>query len=184
MILETGELAQFANGSVLVKFGETTILSTATASASERPGTGFFPLTVDYEEKMYSGGRIPGGFFKREGRPTENAILNGRAIDRTIRPLFPDDLRRDVVVSNLLLAVDYDFSPKVAALIGTSAALAISDIPWKGPVAAAQVGLINGEIIVNPDYDDYCDSELDLYVAGTSEKIIMKEDEVNEVHED
>jgi polyribonucleotide nucleotidyltransferase len=133
---------------------------------------------------MYSVGRIPGGFFKREGRPTENAILNGRAIDRTIRPLFPEDLRRDVVVSNLLLAVDYDFSPKVAALIGTSAALAISDIPWKGPVAAAQVGLINGEIIVNPDYDDYCDSELDLYVAGTSEKIMMIEAAANEVPED
>ena len=184
LVLETGELAQFANGSVLVKFGDTTILSTATASASERPGMGFFPLTVDYEEKMYSVGRIPGGFFKREGRPTENAILNGRAIDRTIRPLFPEDLRRDVVVSNLLLSVDYDFSPKVAALIGTSAALAISDIPWNGPVAAAQVGLIDGEIIVNPDYDDYCDSELDLYVAGTSEKIMMIEAAADEVPED
>lgn len=184
LVLETGELAQFANGSVLVKFGETTILSTATASASERPGMDFFPLTVDYEEKMYSVGRIPGGFFKREGRPTESAILNGRAIDRTIRPLFPEDLRRDVVVSNLLLSVDYDFSPKVAALIGTSAALAISDIPWKGPVAAAQVGLIDGEIIVNPSYDDYCDSELDLYVAGTSEKIMMIEAAADEVPED
>lgn len=184
LVLETGELAQFASGSVLLKFGETTILSTATASASERPGMSFFPLTVDYEEKMYSVGRIPGGFFKREGRPTENAILNGRAIDRTIRPLFPEGLRRDVVVSNLLLAVDYDFSPKVAALIGSSAALAISDIPWNGPVAAAQVGLIDGEIIVNPDYEDYIDSELDLYVAGTSEKIMMIEAGANEVSEE
>lgn len=184
LVLETGELAQFANGSVLVKFGETNILSTATASDSERPGMSFFPLTVDYEEKMYSVGRIPGGFFKREGRPTENAILNGRAIDRTIRPLFAEGLRRDVVVSNLLLSVDYDYSPKVAALIGASAALAISDIPWNGPVAAAQVGLINGKIIVNPDYDDYCDSELDLFVAGTSEKVMMIEAGADEVSED
>ncbi|NLC26468.1 MAG: polyribonucleotide nucleotidyltransferase [Fastidiosipila sp.] len=184
LVLETGELAQFANGSVLVKFGETNILSTATASDSERPGMSFFPLTVDYEEKMYSVGRIPGGFFKREGRPTENAILNGRAIDRTIRPLFAEGLRRDVVVSNLLLSVDYDYSPKVAALIGASAALAISDIPWNGPVAAAQVGLIDGKIIVNPDYDDYCDSELDLFVAGTSEKVMMIEAGADEVSED
>ncbi|MDD4540893.1 MAG: polyribonucleotide nucleotidyltransferase [Eubacteriales bacterium] len=184
LVLETGELAQFANGSVLVKFGETTILSTATASDSERPGMSFFPLTVDYEEKMYSVGRIPGGFFKREGRPTENAILNGRAIDRTIRPLFPEGLRRDVVVSNLLLSVDYDYSPKVAALIGASAALAISDIPWNGPVAAAQVGLVEGEIIVNPDYDDFCDSDLDLYVCGTKDKIMMIEAGANEVPED
>ncbi|HZW97838.1 MAG TPA: polyribonucleotide nucleotidyltransferase, partial [Bacillota bacterium] len=133
--LEIGEIAQFANGSVLVRYGDTTVLSTVTASAAPREGLDFFPLSVDYEEKMYSVGKIPGGYLKREGRPSENAVLIGRSIDRALRPLFPDGLRNEVVISNLVLSVDQDNSPQVASFIGSSAALMISDIPWKGPLA-------------------------------------------------
>ena len=182
--LETGELAQFANGSVLVRYGDTVVLTTVTASQEAREGIDFFPLSVDYEEKMYSVGKIPGGFLRREGRPTENAMLTARSIDRPIRPLFPADLRRDVVVNNLVLSVDHDCSPQVAALIGTSAAIAISDIPWNGPVAGVQVGIVDGEIIVNPTLEEREDSELDLFLAGTNDKICMIEAGADEVPED
>lgn len=182
--LETGELAQFANGSVLVRYGDTVVLTTVTASQEEREGIDFFPLSVDYEEKMYSVGKIPGGFLRREGRPTENAMLTARSIDRPIRPLFPSDLRRDVVVNNLVLSVDHDCSPQVAALIGTSAAITISDIPWNGPVAGVQVGIVDGEIIVNPTIEERDDSELDLFLAGTDSKICMIEAGADEVPEE
>jgi polyribonucleotide nucleotidyltransferase len=181
LVLETGELAQFANGAVLVRYGDTVVLTTVTASAEPREGIDFFPLSVDYEEKMYSVGKIPGGFLKREGRPTENAVLTARSIDRPIRPLFPSDLRRDVVVNNLILSVDHDHSPQVAALIGTSASISISDIPWNGPVAGVQVGLVDDRVIVNPTFEETEDSDLDLFLAGTAKKICMIEAGANEV---
>ena len=183
LILETGELAQFANGAVLVRYGETTVLTTVTASTEPREGIDFFPLSVDYEEKMYSVGKIPGGFLKREGRPTENAVLTSRSIDRPIRPLFPGDLRNDVVVNNLILSVDHDHSPQVAALIGTSAAIAISDIPWNGPVVGVQIALIDDEVIINPTLEQFEASDLDLFLAGTAKKINMIEAGANEVPE-
>ncbi len=181
LTLETGELAQFANGAVLVRYGDTAVLTTVTASADPREGIDFFPLAVDYEEKMYSVGRIPGGFLKREGRPTENAVLTARSIDRPIRPLFPNDLRNDVVVNNLILSVDHDHSPQVAALIGTSAAIAISDIPWRGPVAGVQIALVDGQVMVNPNLENLKKSDLDLFLAGTEDKICMIEAGANEV---
>ncbi|HHU08389.1 MAG TPA: polyribonucleotide nucleotidyltransferase [Clostridiaceae bacterium] len=182
--LEIGEMAQFANGSVLVRYGDTTILSTVTASAKPREGLDFFPLSVDYEEKMYSIGKIPGGYLKREGRPSENAVLIGRSIDRALRPLFPEGLRNDVIISNLVLSVDHDNSPQVAAFIGSSAALMISDIPWDGPLAGMQVGIVDDEIIVNPDNEQTKASTLDLFVAGSKDKVCMIEAGANEVTED
>lgn len=183
LLLETGELAQFANGAVLVRYGDTTILSTVTATDSPRDGIDYFPLSVDYEEKMYAVGKIPGGYLKREGRPSENAILIARSVDRPIRPLFPADLRNDVVVSNLALSIDHDNSPQVAALIGTAAAIMISNIPWEGPVAGVQVGLVEGEIIVNPNLEQSEASILDLFIAGTKEKVCMIEAGACEVSE-
>lgn len=182
--LETGELAQFANGAVLCSYGDTTVLTTVTASAQPRDGIDYFPLSVDYEEKMYSIGKIPGGFFKREGKPSENAVLTARSIDRPIRPLFPHDLKNDVIVNNLVLSVDQDNSPQVAALIATSAAIAISDIPWRGPVAGVKVGLVDDEIVINPTEAQADESRLDLFVAGTKDKICMIEAGANEVPED
>ncbi len=184
LLLETGELAQFANGAVLVRYGDTTILSTVTATDSPRDGIDYFPLSVDYEEKMYGVGKIPGGYLKREGRPSENAILIARSVDRPIRPLFPADLRNDVVVSNLALSIDHDNAPQVAALIGTAAAIMISDIPWKGPVAGVQVGLVEGKIIVNPNMEQSEASILDLFIAGTKEKVCMIEAGACEVSEE
>lgn len=184
LTLETGELAQFANGAVLCTYGDTTVLTTVTASTSPREGIDFFPLSVDYEEKMYSIGKIPGGFFKREGKPSENAILTGRSIDRPIRPLFPKDLRNDVVVNNLVLSVDGDNSPQVAALIATSAALSISDIPWRGPVAGVKVGIVDDEIVINPNAEQTAKSVLDLFVAGTKTKVCMIEAGANEVKDE
>ena len=181
--VEIGQLAQFANGSCLVRFEDTTILSTAT-SAAPREGIDFFPLSVDYEEKMYSIGKIPGGFLKREGRPSENAILAARAIDRPMRPLFPHDLRNDVTINNLVLSVNYDYAPEVAAMIGSSIATAISDIPWNGPIAGVQVGLIDDEIVLGPTQEQRDKSDLDLLVAGTAEKVCMIEAGANEVPED
>ncbi len=184
LLLETGELAQFANGAVLVRYGDTTILSTVTATDSPRDGIDYFPLSVDYEEKMYGVGKIPGGYLKREGRPSENAILIARSVDRPIRPLFPADLRNDVVVSNLALSIDHDNSPQVAALIGTAAAIMISDIPWKGPVAGVQVGMIEGEIVINPNLEQAEASTLDLFIAGTKEKVCMIEAGACEISEE
>ncbi|NLZ70400.1 MAG: polyribonucleotide nucleotidyltransferase [Clostridiaceae bacterium] len=174
-LVETGELAQFANGSCLVRAGDTVVLCTATASKTPRPNIDFFPLSVDYEEKMYSVGKIPGGFIKREGRPTENAVLAGRAIDRPLRPLFPSDLRNDVCVSVLVLSVDLDSRPEIVALNGSSIALAISDIPWRGPVAGVEIGLVDGEIILNPNCEERANSDLDLTLVGTEEKVCMIE---------
>jgi polyribonucleotide nucleotidyltransferase len=181
LTIETGKLAQLANGSVLVRYGDTVILSTATASASPREGIDFFPLSVDYEERLYSVGKIPGGFIKREGKPSEKAILTSRVIDRPIRPLFPKDLRNDVAVVNTVLSVDQDNSPEIAAMIGTSAALSISDIPFKGPIGGVVLGLVDGEIVINPDAEQREKSQMYVTLAGTRDKITMIEAGANQV---
>jgi polyribonucleotide nucleotidyltransferase len=181
LTVETGALAQFANGSCLVRYGETVILSTATASTSPREGIDYFPLSVDYEEKMYAVGKIPGGFIKREARPSEKAILTSRVIDRPLRPLFPNDLRNDVSVSNLVLSVDQDCSPEIVAMIGTSIAVAISDIPWNGPIGGVILGLIGDEVIINPTEDQRAKSNMYVTLAGTKKKICMVEAGANEV---
>ena len=184
LVVETGKIAQFANGSALVRYGETTVLSTATASATPREGIDFFPLSVDYEEKMYAVGKMPGGFLKREGRPGEKAILVSRVIDRPIRPLFPKDLRNDVCVNNLVMSVDPDCSPEITAMLGTSIAIAISDIPWKGPVGGVVLGLIDGKTIINPTLEQREISDMYVTLAGTLTKICMVEAGANEVPDD
>ncbi len=184
LVIETGKLAQFASGSCLVRYGETVILSTVTASDTPRPGIDYFPLSVDYEEKLYSVGKIPGGFIKREGRPSEKAILTARLIDRPFRPLFPDDLRNDVAVNNLVLSVDQDCSPEIAAMLGTAIAVSISDIPFNGPIAGIQVGLVDGEVVINPDEKQRLASTLALTLAGTKDKICMIEAGAAEVPDD
>lgn len=184
LTIETGKLAQLANGAVLVRYGETTVLSTVTASKAPRDGVDFFPLSVDYEEKLYSVGKIPGGFTKREGKPTEKAILTSRVIDRPIRPLFPKDLRNDVVVVNTVMSVDQNNSPEIAAMIGTSAAIAISDIPWNGPVGGVVLGLVDGQVVINPNSEERAKSDMYVTLAGTLDKICMVEAGANEVPED
>ncbi len=184
LVVETGKIAQFANGSVLIRYGETSVLSTVTASATPREGIDFFPLSVDYEEKMYAVGKIPGGFLKREGRPGEKAILVSRVIDRPIRPLFPKDLRNDVCVNNLVMSVDPDCSPEITAMLGTSIAIAISDIPWKGPVGGVVLGLIDGKTIINPTLEQREVSDMYVTLAGTLTKICMVEAGANEVPDD
>lgn len=184
LTLETGKMAQLANGSVLVRYGETTVLSTVTASKAPRDGIDFFPLSVDYEEKLYSVGKIPGGFTKREGKPSEKAILTSRVIDRPIRPLFPKDLRNDVVVVNTVLSVDQDNSPEIAAMIGTSAAIAISDIPWYGPIGGVVLGLVDGQVVINPNAAEREKSDMYVTLAGTYDKVCMIEAGANEVPED
>ena len=181
LTIETGKLAQLANGAVLVRYGDTVILSTATASEKPREGIDFFPLSVDYEERLYSVGKIPGGFIKREGKPSEKAILTSRVIDRPLRPLFPKDLRNDVAVVNTVLSVDQDNSPEVAALLGASIALAISDIPFNGPVGGVILGLIDGQVIINPDAKQREKSQMYVTLAATREKIVMIEACANEV---
>ncbi len=181
LIVKTGKLAQFANGSVWMQYGETTILCTATASKEPRPGIDFFPLSVDYEEKMYSVGKIPGGFLRREARPSEKAVLTARAIDRPMRPLFPKDLRNDVNINCTVLAVEQDFAPDILAMNGAALATAISDIPWNGPTATVRVGLVDGEIIVNPNEEQNLASDLELTLSGSAEKIVMIEAGANEV---
>jgi len=183
LTVETGKMAQLANGSVLVRYGDTVILSTATASSQPREGIDFFPLSVDFEERLYSVGKIPGGFIKREGKPSEKAILTSRVIDRPIRPLFPKDLRNDVVIVNTVLSVDQDNSPEIAAMIGTSAALSISDIPWNGPIGGVVLGLVDGEVVINPDTKQREKSQMYVTLAGTKEKITMIEAGANEVPE-
>lgn len=184
LTIETGQLAQFANGSALVRYGDTVILSTATASPAPREGIDFFPLSVDYEEKLYAVGKIPGGFIKREGKPSEKAILTARVIDRPIRPLFPKNLRNDVVVVNTVLSVDQDNSPEIAAMIGTSVALSISDIPFNGPIGGVVLGLVDGEIVINPTAEQREKSDMYVTLAGTSEKITMIEAGAKEVSEE
>ena len=184
LTLEVGKLAELANAAVMVGYGDTRVLVCATASARPRDGIDFFPLSVDFEEKMYSVGRIPGSFNRREGRPGEKGILTSRVIDRPIRPLFPSDFRNDVSVMCTVMAVDHDCSPEVAALIGTSAALAISDIPWNGPVAALKVGLVDGKLLFNPTSEQRKVSDLDVTVVSTGKKVVMIEAGANEVPND
>ena len=184
LTLETGKLAELANAAVLVTYGETTVLCTATAAPRPRDGIDFFPLSVDFEEKMYSVGRIPGSFMRREGRPGEKGILTSRVIDRPIRPLFPGDFRNDVSIMATVMSVDRDCSPEVAALIGTSAALAISDIPWNGPVGAVKMGLVDGKIVVNPNAGEAEASDMDVTVVSTGKKVVMIEAGANEVPND
>ncbi|MBO7503095.1 MAG: polyribonucleotide nucleotidyltransferase, partial [Clostridia bacterium] len=183
LTIETGKMAQLANGAVLVRYGDTVVISTATASKTPRDGVDFFPLSVDYEEKLYSVGKIPGGFLKREGKPSEKAILTSRVIDRPIRPLFPKDLRNDVAVINTVLSVDQDNSPEIAAMIGTSAAISISDIPFNGPIGGVVLGLVNGEVVINPDARQREKSDMYVTLAGTKEKVTMVEAGANEVPE-
>ena len=182
--VEVGELAQLANGSAFVKYGETAVLCTATASAKPREGVDFFPLSVDYEEKLYSVGKIPGSYTRRESRPSEHAILSSRCIDRPIRPLFPADLRNDVTVITTVMSVDQDFQPEVTALIGASLAICISDIPFNGPIAGVNVGLVDGKLILNPTEEERAASSLNLTVAGTKEKVNMIECGADSVPED
>ncbi|PIC71847.1 polyribonucleotide nucleotidyltransferase [Sporosarcina sp. P16b] len=183
LTIEAGQLAKQANGAVLVRYGETTVLSTVTASKKPKP-LDFFPLTVNYEERMYSVGKIPGGFIKREGRPSENAVLTSRLIDRPIRPLFPEGFRNDVQVISLVMSVDQDCSSEISAMIGSSLALSISDIPFDGPIAGVQIGRIDGEFIINPTPSQLETSELDLVVAGTKHAINMVEAGAKEVSEE
>ena len=184
LVIETGKLAGLANGNVVVKYGDTVVMVNVTASKEPKEGIDFFPLSVDFEEKMYSVGKIPGSYTKREGKPSDKAILVSRAIDRPLRPLFPKDFRNDVVVVATVLCVEQDNSPEVAAMIGASAALSISDIPFGGPTAAVNVGLVNGEIVINPTEAQRKVSDLNLTVAGTVEKVAMIEAGANEVPDD
>ena len=181
LTIETGKMAGLSNGSVLVKYGDTNVLVNVTASKEPKEGIDFFPLSVDYEERLYAVGKIPGSFQKREGKPTDKAILTARAIDRPIRPLFPKDFRNDVCVSALVLSVDQDCSPEVCAMIGSSAALSISDIPFGGPTAAVAVGYVDDKIVINPTEAQRAKSRLTLTVAGTSEKIAMIEAGADEI---
>ena len=184
LTLEVGKLAELANAAVMVGYGDTRVLCCVTAAPRPRDGIDFFPLSVDFEEKMYAVGRIPGSFNRREGRPGEKGILTSRVIDRPIRPLFPYDFRNDVSVMCTVMAVDHDCSPEIAALIGTSAALAISDIPWNGPVAALKVGLVDGKLVFNPDSEQRKVSDLDVTVVSTGKKVVMIEAGANEVPND
>lgn len=184
LVVETGEMAQLANGSALVRYGDTVVLSTATASKTPREGIDFFPLSVDYEEKLYAVGKIPGSFQKREGKPSEKAILTSRVIDRPIRPLFPKDMRNDVTVNSLVLSVEQDNSPEITAMIGSSIAISISDIPFDGPIGGVFVGMVDGEFIINPTVEQREKSVLQLTVAGTKERVVMIEAGAQEVSEE
>ena len=185
LVIETGKMAGLANGSVLVRYGDTAVLCSATASKRPRDGIDFLPLSIDFEERLYAVGRIPGSYLKREGRPSEKAILTSRVIDRPIRPLFPKDLRNDVVLSLLVLAVDHDCSPEIAAMVGASIALSISDIPWNGPIGGVFVGLTEEEgLVINPTAEQRERSSLELTVAGTKQKVVMIEAGAAEVSDD
>ncbi|TCS81439.1 polyribonucleotide nucleotidyltransferase [Pectinatus cerevisiiphilus] len=183
-VVETGKMAKQANGAVLVRYGDTVVIVTATASAEPREGIDFFPLTVDYEEKMYAVGKIPGGFIKREGRPSESAILCSRLIDRPIRPLFPEGFRNDVQIVATVLSVDQDNPPEIAGMIGASAALSLSDIPFKGPIAGVRIGRIDGSFIVNPTVEERAKSDLNLTIAGSHDAVMMVEAGANELPEE
>ena len=181
LVVETGKLAGLANGSCLVRYGETVVLACATASAKPRDGIDFLPLSVDFEEKMYSVGRIPGGYLKREGKPSEKAVLTSRVIDRPVRPLFPKDLRNDVNLSLTVMSVDPDCSPEITAMIGASIALSISDIPWNGPIGGVFMGMVDGKFVVNPTLEQRKVSDLQLTVAASANKVVMIEAGANEV---
>ena len=184
LVIETGKMAQLASGSCLVRYGETTILCTATASAKPREGVDFFPMSVDYEEKMYSVGKIPGSFQRRESRPSEKAILTSRVIDRPIRPLFPKDMRNDVTLVCTVMSVDPDCQPETTAMIGASTAIAISDIPWDGPISGVVVGLVDGQFVINPTAEEEKRSEMHVTVASTADLVAMIEAGANEVDND
>ena len=184
LVLETGKVAGLANGSIMVRYGDTVVLCCATASAKPRDGIDFLPLSVDFEERMYAAGKIPGGYLKREGKPSEKAVLTSRVIDRPIRPLFPKDLRNDVALTLTVMSVDHDCEPEVAAMIGASAALAISDIPWNGPISGVHIGLVDGKLVVNPTEAERKVSDLELTVASSTKKVVMIEAGANEVPDD
>ncbi|MBR4295658.1 MAG: polyribonucleotide nucleotidyltransferase [Clostridia bacterium] len=184
LVIESGKMAGLANGSVMVRYGETAILCCATASAKPRDGIDFLPLSVDFEERMYAAGKIPGGYLKREGKPSEKAVLTSRVIDRPIRPLFPKDLRNDVALSLTVMSVDPDCSPEIAAMIGASTALAISDIPWNGPISGVFVGLVDGKLVINPTEEQRKVSDLELTVASSKTKVVMIEAGANQVPDD
>ena len=184
LVIETGKMAGLANGSVLIRYGETVLLCCATASAKPRDGIDFLPLSVDYDERMYAAGKIPGGYLKREGKPSEKAVLTSRVIDRPIRPLFPKDLRNDVALTLTVMSVDPDCSPEITAMIGASTALAISDIPWNGPIGGVFMGLVDGKLVVNPTEEEQKKSDLQLTVAASMQKVVMIEAGANEVDDD
>ena len=184
LVIETGKMAGLANGSVLCRYGDTAVLCCATASEKPRDGIDFLPLSVDFDERMYAAGKIPGGYLKREGKPSEKAVLTSRVIDRPIRPLFPKDLRNDVALTLVVMSVDPDCSPEITAMIGASTALAISDIPWNGPIGGAFMGLVDGKIILNPTAEEQKKSDLQLTVAASMEKVVMIEAGANEVDDD
>ena len=184
LVVETGKTCELSNGSCWVRYGETVVMANVTASPKPREGVDFFPLSVDYEEKLYSVGRIPGSFTKREGKPSDKAILTSRMVDRPIRPLFPKDMRNDVSVVMTVMAVDPDCSPEIAGMLATSIAISISDIPWAGPIAGVSVGLVDGEIVLNPTLEQRAKNHLNLTVAGTMEKIVMIEAGADEVDDE
>ncbi len=184
LVIETGKIAGLANGAALIKYGETTVLATATASAAPREGIDFLPLSVDYDEKMYAVGKIPGGFLKREGKPSEKAILTSRVIDRPVRPLFPKDLRNDVSLLLTVMSVDPDCSPEITAMIGASVALSISDIPWNGPIGGVFMGLVDGKPVINPTAEQRKQSTLELTVAASEKKVVMIEAGAKEVSDE
>jgi len=184
LTVDVGRVAAQANGAAFMHYGDTTVLSTATASEKPRDGIDFFPLSVEYEEKLYAVGKIPGGFTRREGKASENAILTSRVIDRPMRPLFPKDYRNDVTINNMVMSVDPECSPELTAMLGSAIAVAISDIPFDGPCATTQVGMVNGEFVFNPNASQNANSDLKLTVASTRDKVIMIEAGANEVPED
>ncbi len=184
LVIENGKMAGLANGAVMVRYGDTAVMVAATASPKPRDGIDFFPLSIDYEEKMYAVGKIPGSFMKREGKPSENSILTARVIDRPMRPLFPKDLRNDVSIVATVMSVEQDNAPEFCAMIGASAAVSISDIPFNGPIAAVYVGLVDGEFVINPTLEQREKSDLNLTVAGSAAKVVMIEAGANEVPED
>ncbi len=184
LVIETGKMAGLANGSVLCRYGDTVVLCCATASEKPRDGIDFLPLSVDFDERMYAAGKIPGGYLKREGKPSEKAVLTSRVIDRPIRPLFPKDLRNDVALTLTVMSVDPDCSPEITAMIGASIALSISDIPWNGPIGGAFMGLVDGEIVLNPTFEQQKKSDLQLTVAASMKKVVMIEAGANQVDDE
>src|SRR6202012_5282650 len=184
LVLETGKIARQADGAVMATYGDTKVLWTVVYAKSPKPGVDFFPLTVNYQEKAFAAGKIPGGFFKREGRPTEKEVLVSRLIDRPIRPLFANGFRNETQVICTVLSHDLENDSDIPALIGTSAALTLSGIPFLGPIAGARVGYINGEYVINPTMEQTAESELDLIVAGTAEGVLMVESEAKELSEE
>ncbi|HQD89400.1 MAG TPA: polyribonucleotide nucleotidyltransferase, partial [Syntrophomonadaceae bacterium] len=184
LVIEVGQVAKQANGAAVVRYGDTVVLVTATASKEPREGIDFFPLTVDYEEKQYAAGKIPGGFIKREGRATELATLSARLIDRPIRPLFPDGFRNDVHIVATVLSVEKDNPPDVTAMIGASIAINISNIPFEGPIAGVVVGMVDGQLVINPTVEETRKSDMHITVAGTRDAIMMVEGSANEIPEE